>query len=100
MVSQIFFAFYNFLIILKKIQNNLEQIQLVWRFLVIRFRLCIFVRNIIEVMLWSYMLSGGTQFQFDIYFDHLIKAMSDWHLYYRGTVFPFLLNKYFVGEVL
>lgn len=34
----------------------------------------------------------------DVYFDHLIKTVSDWHLCYRVTVFPFLLNKYFVGE--
>lgn len=75
------FADYSLIILL-----NAFQFVIVWCFIMIGFRLCIFGRNVTEVKLCCSccILLGGTWFWHsvvDIHFDHLIKVVSVRHVY-------------------
>lgn len=67
------------------------------RFPQIKFRIYIFIIAVVILLYairWHTVSVCPTD---DSHVDHLIKAVSDGHLCYRVTIFPFLLNKYLGG---
>lgn len=87
------------------LQNVHRQFELVGSFLMIRLRLCVFCKNISDVMLRSYcVFSGVYDFDLSLYwrcsFDHLSKDGSVRLLNCKVTLFPFVIKIFFCERYL